>query len=123
MHKLMLIEDDDTMRSLLKTLLEFEGFTVAQLDGGGSMQEILEKLRLEKPALILLDVHLRNVSGFDLVKGLRQDEQLKSTQVLMASGMELSVECRQAGADGFILKPFMPEELVGKIRNALETTN
>jgi DNA-binding response OmpR family regulator len=123
MHKLMLIEDDDTMRSLLKTLLEFEGFTVAQLDGGGSMQEILEKLRLEKPALILLDVHLRNVSGFDLVKGLRQDEQLKTTQVLMASGMELSVECRQAGADGFILKPFMPEELVGKIRNALETTN
>jgi DNA-binding response OmpR family regulator len=73
--------------------------------------------------LILLDVHLRNVSGFDLVKGLRQDEQLKTTQVLMASGMELSVECRQAGADGFILKPFMPEELVGKIRNALETTN
>ena len=121
MHKLMLIEDDDTMRSLLQTLLEFEGFLVLQLDGGTNLDDILDRLRHDRPDLILLDVHLRNLSGFDLVTQLRQDEELKQTRVLMSSGMELSVQCRQAGADGFILKPFMPEDLIAKIRNTLET--
>lgn len=121
MPKLILIEDDDTMRSLLQTLLEFEGFQVLQLDGGTSLEDILSRLRRDKPDLVLLDVHLRNLSGFDLVKQMRQDEELKSIRVLMYSGMELSIQSRQAGADGFILKPFMPEDLVAKIRNTLET--
>jgi DNA-binding response OmpR family regulator len=117
----MLIEDDDTMRSLLQTLLEFEGFQVLQLDGGMSLEDILERLRRDQPELILLDVHLRNLSGFDLVKQLRQDLDIKSIRVLMYSGMELSTECHEAGADGFILKPFMPEDLVATIRKTLET--
>jgi len=121
MPKLILIEDDDTMRSLLQTLLEFEGFQVLQLDGGTSLEDILSRLSRDKPDLVLLDVHLRNLSGFDLVKQMRQDEELKSIRVLMYSGMELSIQSRQAGADGFILKPFMPEDLVAKIRNTLET--
>ena len=121
MPKLILIEDDDTMRSLLQTLLEFEGFQVLQLDGGTSLGDILSRLRRDKPDLVLLDVHLRNLSGFDLVKQMRQDEELKSIRVLMYSGMELSIQSHQAGADGFILKPFMPEDLVAKIRNTLET--
>ena len=121
MHKLMLIEDDDTMRSLLQTLLEFEGFQVMQLDGGTSLEDILARLRGDQPDLILLDVHLRNLSGFDLVKQLRQDVEIKSIRVLMYSGMELSTECREAGADGFVLKPFMPEDLVATIRKTLLT--
>jgi DNA-binding response OmpR family regulator len=119
MHKVILIEDDDTMRSLLHTLLEFEGFEVVPMERTSKLEEILEQLRKEKPALIFLDVHLKNLNGFDLVKGLRQDAALQATRVLMSSGMELSLQCRQAGADDFILKPFMPEELVEKIRSTI----
>lgn len=119
MTKVMLIEDDTTMLSLLRTLLEFEAFQVAQLNDESELDEILEKMRGEKPDLILLDVHMPGINGFDLLKNLRHDEELKSTRVLMASGMELSLECREAGADGFILKPFMPDELVAKIRKTL----
>jgi CheY-like chemotaxis protein len=120
MYKILLIEDDATMLSLLGTLLEFEGYQVASLNGEADAEEILQKMRGEKPELILLDVHLPGVSGFDLMRKMRTDEILKSTKVIMSSGMDLSLECRQAGADGFILKPYMPEELVEKIRETIE---
>jgi CheY-like chemotaxis protein len=120
MYKILLIEDDATMLSLLGTLLEFEGYQVASLNGEADAEEILQKMRGEKPELILLDVHLPGVSGFDLMRKMRTDEVLKSTKVIMSSGMDLSLECRQAGADGFILKPYMPEELVEKIRETIE---
>jgi DNA-binding response OmpR family regulator len=116
----MLIEDDATMLSLLGTLLEFEGFQVASLNGETDADHILQKMRSEMPELILLDVHLPGVSGFELMRRMRGDEELKSTKVIMSSGMNLNIECRQAGADGFILKPYMPEELVEKIRETLE---
>jgi len=120
MYNVMLIEDDDTMRALLQTLLEFEGYSVIQQKGEQTLVDYMNRIRLEKPNLILLDVHLRNLTGFDLVKQIRQDEKLQSTRVLMSSGMELSVECRSAGADDFILKPYMPEELVLKVQQTLE---
>ena len=120
MHKILLIEDDTTMLSLLGTLLEFEGYQVASLNGEADAENILQKMRGERPELILLDVHLPGVSGFELMRRMRVDDNLKSTKVLMSSGMNLSLECRQAGADGFILKPYMPEELVEKIRETIE---
>jgi len=120
MHKILLIEDDTTMLSLLGTLLEFEGYQVASLNGESDAENILQKMRGERPELILLDVHLPGVSGFELMRRMRVDDNLKSTKVLMSSGMNLSLECRQAGADGFILKPYMPEELVEKIRETIE---
>lgn len=120
MYKILLIEDDATMLSLLGTLLEFEGYQVASINGEAGAEEILQKMRLEKPQLTLLDVHLPGVSGFDLMRRMRKDDILMSTKVIMSSGMNLSMECRQAGADGFILKPYMPDELVEKIRETIE---
>jgi DNA-binding response OmpR family regulator len=119
MSKLMLIEDDETMSTLIRTLLEIEGFQVAPSTNKSSIDEILQSIRTEKPALVLLDVHLRNINGLDLLRKMRQDETFKETRVLMTSGMELSKECCEVGADDFILKPFMPDELIRKIRNTL----
>ena len=118
MHKIMLIEDDATMLSLLGTLLEFEGYQVASINGEANAENILQKMRGEKPELILLDVHLPGVSGFDLMRKMRVDDILMSTKVIMSSGMNLSLECSQAGADGFILKPYMPDDLVKALRGA-----
>ncbi len=119
MDKVMLIEDDETMLSLIHTLLELEGFQVAELGQEKSIEEIYERVRQEDPQLILLDVHLRQLNGLDLLHRLREDEELKRVRVLMSSGMELSDQSRREGADGFILKPFMPDELVGMIRDTL----
>jgi len=120
MPKVMLIEDDAVMLSLLQTLLEYEGFQTVQLNGEGTISEIISRVRREKPELLLLDIHLRNLNGLDLLRMLRQDEELKSIRVLVSSGMELSAQSHMEGADGFILKPYMPDDLVGRIRATLK---
>ncbi len=104
------------MLGLLSTLLEMEGFHVVHGNGQLPIDEVLAALRRETPDLALVDVHLQCFNGLDLLRSVRQDEQLKRLTILMSSGMEMSRQCIQAGADGFILKPYMPDELVGKIR-------
>lgn len=107
------------MLSLLELLLQMEGFDVIKPAGDHNLENMLESLRQAKPSLVLLDVHLYNTNGFDFLRMIRKDEELKQIPVLMSSGMELSLECRQEGADGFILKPYMPDELVTKIRHTI----
>jgi hypothetical protein len=66
-----------------------------------------------------MDVHLRQVNGLDLLRELRKDPLLQAVPVLISSGMELSSESSLEGADGFILKPYMPDDLVARIRETL----
>jgi DNA-binding response OmpR family regulator len=119
MPKVMLVEDDANMFSLLCMLLEFEGYEVIAWDGNEDIESILTTIRREQPELVFLDVHLRHLSGFDLLRKLKNDPNLDRMRVLMASGMDLNYKCRQEGADGFILKPFMPDELIGVIQQTL----
>ena len=116
MTKIFLIEDDETMLALLRTLLSIEGFDVVQLPKGDTAAGIIDEVRREMPALILLDVHIRQINGFDLLYMIRNDDALKHLRVLMSSGMDFKERCREQGADGFILKPYMPEDLIQQIR-------
>lgn len=118
-EKVMLVEDDPTMLALLDTLLKIEGYGVIHVERTDLIDLLLETVRNERPALILLDVHLHNASGFDFLQRLRQEDDLKSARILMSSGMDLGSRCLQEGADGFILKPYMPEDLIREIRYLL----
>lgn len=119
--KIMVIEDDTLMSSLLETLLQLEGYRVVQGNKECDLEGIIETIRLEKPALVLMDVHLQleQVNGFDLLKRIRDEQELIHTRVLLSSGADYVQRSREAGADGFIMKPYMPDELVGKIKKAL----
>jgi len=117
--KVMVIEDDATMGLLLETLLQLEGYCVVQVKKENSLNEMVDAVRNEKPALVLLDVHLRKVNGFDLLNQLRMDQDLKLTRVLLSSGVDYEQRSQETGADGFIMKPYMPDELMGKIKKAL----
>ena len=117
--RIMLVEDDSTMLSLLGTLLNFEGFDVVQVDKVDTLNEIVSKVRSERPELILLDVNLRKLDGFEVLAIIRDDMDLRSIRVLMSSGMDFTDRCAQEGADGFILKPYMPEDLIDRIRQTL----
>ena len=119
MPKVMLIEDDATMNSLLSILLQMEGFEVAQLEDEDNLEDILEVVRLADPALALIDIHLKQLSGLELLHAIRQTAELDSMRVLMSSGMDFRDECLQAGADNFVLKPYMPDDLVAMIRQLL----
>jgi DNA-binding response OmpR family regulator len=114
MRKVMVIEDDPSMVSLLTTLLIMEGFIV-KTPKNNHMEGLLNAIRDEHPQIVLVDVNLSHGNGMDLVSKIRHESEIKDTSILMASGLNLKKECMQAGADGFIMKPFMPDELINLI--------
>jgi CheY-like chemotaxis protein len=114
MPKVLLAEDDVTMVSLLKTLLVMEGYQVTTLlDQQG---DLFENIRKEKPDVLLLDVYLGERNGVDILRQLRKTPDLKAIKVVMTSGIDKTDECLAAGANAFLLKPYMPEELIDKLR-------
>jgi DNA-binding response OmpR family regulator len=119
MQKVMVIEDDPSMVSLLTTLLNMEGFTV-RTPKNNHMEGLLSAIQDEHPQIALVDVNLSMGSGLDLVRKIRREPDIKDTYILMASGLNLKKECIQAGADGFIMKPFMPDELIKLIHKTIQ---
>ncbi len=118
MTKVILIEDDPTMISLLKTLLELEGFTVVS-SLNAIKGDLIPGLIRENPDVVLMDVHLRHANGVEILQRLRKEPSLQHLKVLMTSGIDLKSKCIDEGADAFLLKPFMPDELVRLIRTDL----
>ena len=115
MIKVSLIEDDATMISLLKTLLEFEGFEVVEMLDD-TLENVLAALHKVNPEVALMDVNLRKINGMDLLRALRKDPHMDKVKVIMCSGMDMREDCLQAGASDFMLKPYMPDELIASIR-------
>jgi len=109
MAKVLLADDDFTMVSLLKTLLDMEGYQVATLlDQTGN---IVDNIRREKPDVLLLDYFLGNCNGLDIIKQVRDTPDLKDLKIIMVSGVNKAEDCIAAGANAFLLKPYMPEDL------------
>jgi DNA-binding response OmpR family regulator len=115
-NKIMLVEDDATMQAVLRTLLEIEGFQVTLAPVKSQLGELVQTIRDAKPDVVLLDVHLRDISGYDVVQGLRAGSDSAQVRVIMTSGMDVKERCMASGADDFLLKPYMPDELMKKLR-------
>ena len=114
MTKVLLADDDYTMVSLLRTLLTMEGYQVATLlDKPG---DIMENIRAANTDILLLDVYLGDRNGLDLVHEIRSMPDLKNIRIVMVSGVDKTEECLAAGADKFLLKPYMPNELFDTLR-------
>ena len=112
MQKILLLDDDATMRSLLKTLLELDNYQVI-FPSELTETAIQEAIRSQLPQLLLVDVLMQNLNGLDLVAGL---PSVRPDRILMTSGMDVGIECSEAGADGFLLKPYDPSELIRRIQ-------
>lgn len=121
MAKVLLADDDFTMVSLLKTLLGMEGYQVTTLwDKKG---DILDNIRKEKPDILLIDIFLGDQNGMDVVRQIRETPDLASLRIIMASGIDKTEECLAAGADVFLLKPYLPEDLFKKLRELAPKTD
>lgn len=119
MKKILIVEDDTTMINLLKMLLGLEGYHVVTLSSDA--QDIASFVQTESPELILLDVHFGQQNGLDIIKMLKNNIDLKTIKVIMTSGMDIGGKCYVAGADDFIMKPYMPDELLKKINKFFPT--
>lgn len=113
MAKILLAEDDATMVSLLKTLLKMEGYEVLALDAD---TDILAAVEREKPHALFMDVHLGDQSGMKVLESIRKNRETANVRIIMTSGLNVKDECMRFGADVFLLKPFMPDDLISALK-------
>ena len=116
--RVLLVEDDPTMIMLLQTLLEIEGFEPVLIE---NYDNVLGEVHAAQPDVVLMDVHLREINGLEVLGAIRADAVLKQPCIIMASGMDFREQALTAGANDFLQKPFMPDELVRKIKAQMAT--
>jgi CheY-like chemotaxis protein len=119
MSKIMLAEDDPTMVTLLKTLLGMEGYEVVALNMD---DDVFESVRSDRPDVLLLDVHLPNANGLDVLAQVRANAETQDLSVVMTSGLNLELECIHSGANGFLLKPYMPDDLLNILKSNIDNS-
>lgn len=118
--KILIIDDDETTCTLLETILEMEGYQTASVNDIEN-EDILSLLNNEKPYILILDFHLGSKETLKHLTTIRNTSEWQSLPVLMTSAIDRKQDCVEAGATGFILKPFDWQEMsntVNKIRDA-----
>jgi DNA-binding response OmpR family regulator len=113
MAKVLLAEDDETMVGLLTTLLRMDGFDVTALDADADVPAAVE---LHHPEFLVLDVHLSHQNGLDVLDDIRRVNGNHRLHIIMISGLNVKDQALKRGADDFLLKPFMPDELMSALR-------
>ena len=110
MGKILVADDDHAMVSLLRTMISMNGYQVLTLlDRKG---DIIQNMKDINPNVLIMDIFLGDRNGLDLIQSIRSEPDLENTKIIMVSGMDKSQECLAAGADAFLIKPYMPEELL-----------
>ncbi len=120
MIKILVVEDDRATTGLLKTVFEMEGFKATVC---ADPECVVEVVRQDRPDVIFMDYHLAETDSLMLLREIKSDEGLRSIPVVMTSGLDRSRECKQAGADSFLIKPFRPSNLIAEIRTVLERSS
>lgn len=118
--KILIIEDTEFMKKLISDVLKEAGYEVVTASSG---EEGLQKVREEKPDLVLLDVVMPGMDGFEVCRILREDESNNLMPIIMLTAQENEdhkLEGLELGADDYIIKPFNSRELVSRVRNTLK---
>jgi EAL domain-containing protein (putative c-di-GMP-specific phosphodiesterase class I)/PleD family two-component response regulator len=118
--KVMMVDDEPLMTDLVQTYLEDEGYTNFVVVN--DPLQALAMLRREEPSLLLLDLMMPGMSGFEVLEALRADRALRYTPVIVltaSTGAEAKLRALQLGATDFLSKPVDESELVLRVRNTL----
>ena len=116
MTSLLFVEDDDSIRLALRLALEDEGYEVREAGDGRSG---LESFQRAEPDLVLLDLRLPDMSGFDVCRAMRATSIVPIIIVTAQTDTYDLVAGLEAGADDYVTKPVVPKELAARIRAAL----
>lgn len=114
--RILTVDDSQTMRDMLAMTLQGAGYDVLQAENG---QEGLDVLKGAEVDLIITDLNMPVMDGFDFIEHVRSDSTHNATPILILtteSAGEKKERGRAAGATGWIVKPFEPEKLLGVIR-------
>lgn len=122
MSKILVVEDDPTVRRLVEFVLDQEGFEVVSFQGG---QEAILALDSLSPDLAIVDLMMPDVDGIEVTKQIRARSHYNKVPILVVTAKTHTVdkyEAFSAGADDYIVKPFDPMELTFRVRSYLRLT-
>jgi two-component system phosphate regulon response regulator PhoB len=114
-QRVLVVDDEADIVALVAYHLAKSGYGVATASNGAAA---LEKARRERPALVVLDLMLPDMSGFDVLESLRADEATKNVAVLLLTARREEpdrIRGLSLGADDYLMKPFSPQELVLRV--------
>jgi two-component system phosphate regulon response regulator PhoB len=119
-RRVLLADDDPGLRRLIGTTLGTEDFEVLQAVDG---EEALRVARQQRPELVLLDVNMPKLDGFQVCQTLKADPETAGIKIVMITARATDVDRahgREAGADDYFVKPFSPIQLLNKVYALLE---
>ncbi len=117
--RILVVEDHEDNRQILRDLLSTAGFEMIEAGDG---EAALRMAASEQPDLILMDVQLPVMDGYEATRRLKADPQLKVIPIIVVTSYALSgdeVRARTAGCDAYVAKPYSPRQLLAKIRTYL----
>lgn len=117
--RILVVEDHEDNRQILRDLLGSAGFEMLEAGDGESA---LRVAAAEQPDLILMDVQLPILDGYEATRRLKADPRLKAIPIIVVTSYALSgeeVRARNAGCDAYVAKPYSPRQLLAKIRTYL----
>jgi DNA-binding response OmpR family regulator len=119
-YRILAVDDNEAHNYALRKMLEHKGFEVLAAFSGSQTIELAE----QKPDIVLLDVNLPDVNGFEVCRRLKQGKNTKAIPVVFLSATHQTTsavnEAKEAGADNFLFYPVEPDHLVMVVRGVLE---
>ena len=119
--RILLVEDNETIRNAFAILLEDSGYEV---DQAGTGSQAVERARANLPHLILMDLGLPDGNGLEFTRKIKSDPATRDVIVIALTGRALETDqaaCLAAGCSGYLAKPVNAEELLGRIGEALNS--
>ena len=116
----LIVEDDKNIQELLQLYLEKEGYAVTVADDGG---QGLSKFRTEKPDLVILDVMMPVMNGWDVCRAIRAESRTPVIMLTAKGELDDKITGLKAGADDYITKPFEMRELIARIEAVLRRSD
>jgi len=114
-YRVLVVDDEKTIRDLITFRLEYHGHEVEIAQNG---EEALEKVKVSKPDLMVLDVMMPGISGYEVCRTLKDNPETQGVKVVLLTakgGAQDELDGKEAGADGFMSKPFRANFLIEKI--------
>lgn len=119
-HRILVVDDEPDVVMIIKTTLQAEGYDVASATSG---RDALDEAFESRPDLIILDVMMPGMTGFDVLRELKANEKTATVPVIMLTGVSERKKIQEAlesGIDYYVVKPFDFDDLLAKIKQALE---
>jgi len=121
MRKILLVEDDEFIIDIYKQKLEQDGFSVEVAQDG---EEALRKVKSIKPDLLILDIVLPNIDGWEIIKSIKKDEELKGLKIIALTNLKQKEDIKRGqslGITGYFVKAnYTPSQIVKEVKKIME---